>query len=78
MKGTDSLPVCRLSIKVSSFIIEALMLIVFGYIIFNIVQHTGSSMAILIVMEVFLILIIVGTGMVEGVLQWPVRAWAVS
>ena len=41
----------------------------FGCIIFTIVQHTWNSMAILIVMEVFLILITAGTGVIEGVLQ---------
>ena len=46
-----------------------LMLIVFGCIIFTIMQHTWTSMAILIVMEVFLILITAGTGVIEGVLQ---------
>ena len=54
---------------VSSFILGALMLIVFGCIIFTIVQHTWNSMAILIVMEVFLVLITAGTGVIEGVLQ---------
>ena len=38
-------------------------------IIFTIVQHTWSSMAILIMMEVFLVLITAGTGVIEGVLQ---------
>ena len=45
------------------------MLIAFGCIIFTIVQHTWNSMAILIVMEVFLVLITVGTEVIEGVLQ---------
>ncbi len=40
-----------------------------GCIIFTIVQHTWNSMAILIVMEVFLVLITAGTGIIEGVLQ---------
>ena len=54
---------------VSSFILGTLMMIAFGCIIFNIVQHTWNSMAILIVMEVFLVLITAGTGVIEGVLQ---------
>ena len=57
---------------------DILALIVFGCIIFTIVQHTWNSMAILIVMEVFLVLITAGTGVIEGVLQWPVRAWTFS
>ncbi|MBQ1367011.1 MAG: hypothetical protein IIY45_02825 [Firmicutes bacterium] len=41
----------------------------FGCIIFTIVQHTWNSIATLIVMEVFLVLITAGTGVIEGVLQ---------
>ena len=41
----------KIGMEVSSFILGALMLIVFGCIIFTIVQHTWNSMAILIVME---------------------------
>ena len=63
----------KIGMEVSSFILGALMLIVFGCIfgciIFTIVQHTWNSMAILIVMEVFLVLITAGTGIIEGVLQ---------
>lgn len=59
----------KIGMEVSSFILGALMLIVFGCIIFTIVQHTWNSMAILIVMEVFLVLITAGTGVIEGVLQ---------
>ena len=59
----------RIGMEVSSIILGALMRIVFGCIIFTIVQHTWSSMAILIVMEVFLVLITAGTGVIEGVLQ---------
>ena len=54
---------------VSSFILGTLMLIVFGCIIFTIVQHTWNSLAILIVMEVFLVQITAGTGVIEGVLE---------
>jgi len=50
-------------------ILGNLMLIVVGCIIFTIVQHTWNSMAILIVMEVFLILITAGTGVIEGALE---------
>ena len=45
------------------------MMIAFGFIIFTIVQHTWNTMAILIVMEVFLVLITAGIGVIEGVLQ---------
>ena len=59
----------KIGMEVSSFILGALMLIVFGCTIFTIVHHTWSSMAILIVMEVFLVLITAGTGVIEGVLE---------
>ena len=55
----------KIGMEVSSFILGALMLIVFGCIIFTIMQHTWNS----IVIEVFLILITAGTGVIEGVLQ---------
>jgi hypothetical protein len=35
----------------------------------TIVQHAWTFMAILIVMEVFLVLITAGTGVIEGVLE---------
>ena len=59
----------KIGMEISSFIFGALMLIVFGCIIFTIVQHTWNSMVILIVMEVFLILTTAGTGVVDGILQ---------
>lgn len=55
--------------EVSSFILGALILIVFGCIIYTIVQHTWNSMLILFVMVVFLVLITAGTRVTEGVLQ---------
>ena len=45
----------KIGMEVSSFILGALMLIVFGCIIFTIVQHTWNSMLILIAIEVFLL-----------------------
>ncbi len=50
------------------------MLIVFGRIIFTIVQHTWNSMAILIMIEVFLVLITAGTGVIEGVLEMAIES----
>ena len=58
-----------IGMEVSSFILGALMLIVFGCIIFTIIQHTWNSMWILIVMEVFLVMITAGTGVIQGVLD---------
>ena len=45
------------------------MLIVFGCIVFTIIQHTWNSRAILIAMEVFLVLITAGAGVIEGLLE---------
>ena len=59
----------KIGMEISSFILGTLMLIVFGCIIFTIVQHTWNSMAILIVVEVFLVLVTAGAGVIEGILQ---------
>ena len=59
----------KIGMEVSSLILGALMLIVFGCIIFTIIQHTWNSMWILIVMEVFLVMITAGTGVIQGVLD---------
>ena len=45
------------------------MLIVFGCIVFTIIQHTWNSMAILIAMEVFLVPVTAGAGVIEAVLE---------
>ena len=59
----------HIGINLSSIVLGGLMLIVFGCIVFTIIQHTWNSMAILIAMEVFLVLITAGAGLIEGVLQ---------
>ena len=59
----------HLGINLSSIVLGGLMLIVFGCIVFTIIQHTWNSMAILIAMEVILVLITAGAGVIEGVLQ---------
>ena len=59
----------HIGINLSSIVLGGLMLIVFGCIVFTIIQHTWNSMAILIVMEVFLVLITVGAGLIEGLLE---------
>ena len=59
----------KIGMEVSSFILGALMLIVFGCIIFTIVQHTWNSMLILIAIEVFLLLITAGTGIIDYYLE---------
>ena len=59
----------HIGINLSSIVLGGLMLIVFGCIIFTIIQHTWNSMAILIAIEVLLILITAGAGLIEGFLQ---------
>ena len=41
----------------------------FGCIVFTIIQHTWNFMAILIAMEVFLVLVTAGAGVIEAVLE---------
>ena len=59
----------HIGINLSSIVLGGLMLIVFGCIVFTIIQHTWNSMAILIVMEVFLVLITAGAGLIEELLE---------
>ena len=59
----------HIGINLSSIVLGGLMLIVFGCIVFTIIQHTWNSMAILITMEVFLVLITAGAGVIEAVLE---------
>ena len=59
----------HIGINLSSIVLGGLMLIVFGCIVFTIIQHTWNSMAILIAMEVFLVLITASTGVIEGLLE---------
>ena len=59
----------HIGINLSSIVLGGLMLIVFGCIVFTIIQHTWNSMAILIVMEVFLVVITAGAGLIEGLLD---------
>ena len=59
----------HIGINLSSIVLGGLMLIVFGCIVFTIIQHTWNSMVILITMEVFLVLITAGAGVREGLLE---------
>ena len=59
----------HIGINLSSIVLGGLMLIVFGCIVFTVIQHTWNSMAILITMEVFLVLITAGAGVIEGLLE---------
>ena len=59
----------KIGIKVSSLILGAAMLIVFGCIIFTLIQHTWNSMWILVFAEVILVLITTVTGTAQGILE---------
>ena len=59
----------HIGINLSSIVLGGLMLIVFGCIVFTIIQHTWNSIAILIAMEVFLVLITASAGVIEGLLE---------
>lgn len=58
----------KIGIELSSIVIGGLMLIVFGCIIYAIVQQMWPSMWILIAMEVVLIMVTAGAGVLEYLL----------
>ena len=55
----------KIGIELSSIVIGGLMLIVFGCIIYAIVQQMWSSAFILIAMEACIIMIVAGAGTIE-------------
>ena len=55
----------KIGIELSSIVIGGLMLIVFGCIIYAIVQQMWSSAFILIAMEACIIMIVAGVGTIE-------------
>ena len=59
----------KIGMEISSFILGTLMLIVLGCIIYTIIRHFWDSMMILIIMEVLLILITAGTGVIDALLE---------
>ena len=59
----------KIGIELSSVIVGGLILIVFGCIIYAIVQQMWPSMWILIVMEVVLIMVTAGAGIIELLLE---------
>ena len=59
----------KIGIELSSFIVGGLILIVFGCIIYAIVQQMWSSMCILIAMEVVLIMVTAGAGILDLLLE---------
>ena len=59
----------KIGMEISSFVLGALMLIVFACIVFTIVQRTWNSMMILMAMEIVLVLVTAWTGLIEGLLE---------
>ncbi len=59
----------KIGIKVSSLILGAAMLIVFGCIMITLIQRTWNSMWILVFAEVILVLITMVTGAAQGILE---------
>ena len=59
----------KVGIELSSIVIGGLILIIFGCIIYAIVQQMWPSMWILIAMEVVLIMVTAGAGMLDLLLE---------
>ena len=59
----------KIGIELSSIIVGGLILIVFGCIIYSIIQQMWPSMWILIAMEAALVMICFGAGLIEGLLE---------
>ena len=59
----------KIGIELSSIVLGGLMLIVFGCIIYAIVQQMWPSMWILIAMEVVLIMVTAGAGILDLLLE---------
>ena len=59
----------KTGIEMSSVIVGGLILIVFGCILYAIVQQMWQSMWILIAMEVVLIVVTVGSGILDVLLE---------
>lgn len=59
----------KIGIELSSIIVGGLILIIFGCIIYAIVQQMWSSALILIVMEAVLIIVTAGAGILDVLLE---------
>ena len=59
----------KVGIELSSIVIGGLILIIFGCIIYAIVQQMWPSMWILIAMEVVLVMVTAGAGMLDLLLE---------
>ena len=68
----------KIGMEVSSLILGALMLIVFGCIIYAIIQQMWSSAFILIAMEAYIIMVTFGAGYWKGLCRSHRKAWVSS
>lgn len=59
----------KIGIELSSIVLGGLILVVFGCIIYAIVQQMWPSMWILIAMEACIIMVTFGAGLLAGILQ---------
>ena len=59
----------KIGIELSSIVVGGMMLIIFGCIIYAIVQQMWPSMFILITMEVCIIIVSLGVGVLDWILQ---------
>ena len=66
--------VVKIGMELSSIVLGGLMLIVFGCIIYTIIQHAWSSVGILITMELFLVLVTAGAGILDYFSQSAMEA----
>ena len=68
----------KIGIELSSIVLGGLMLIVFGCIIYAIIQQMWSSAFILIAMEACIIMVTFGAGYWKGLCRSPRKAWVSS
>ncbi len=59
----------KIGVELSSIVLGGLMLVVFGCIIYAIVQQMWPSTAILVVMEACLVMACFGAGLIQGLLE---------
>ena len=68
----------KIGIELSSIVLGGLMLIVFGCIIYAIIQQMWSSAFILIAMEACIIMVTFGAGYWKGLCRSHRKAWVSS
>ena len=59
----------RIGMELSSVVLGSLMLIVFICLIYTVIQQMWSSALIFIIIEAGIVLVTIGSGVIEGLLQ---------